>query len=130
MNSPQVNTPAIQELFAGVQQLNTSELKDFSEQVALLYAQRKTPHLSRKETDLLTKINEGIPESDYRRFLNLHQRRDTLENDERKEYLRLIGLIENKDAERVGYLAQLADLRSVSIETLMNDLGIIRPNYA
>ncbi len=80
------------------------------------------------EAGLLLKINEDIPGADRKRFKELHHRRNTLQEDERKEYLQLISLIENKDAERVWYLAELAELRGVSVHDLMGGLEIFQAN--
>ncbi len=80
------------------------------------------------EAGLLLKINEDIPETARKRFDELYQRRDTLEDDERAEFLQLVSLIENKDAERIWYLAELAELRGVSVDALMSELEIFQPD--
>ena len=78
------------------------------------------------EDGLLIKINEDIPYADRVRFDDLQQRRERLQDDEREEYLQLISLIENKDAERIKYMAELADLRGISIRALVDDLEIFQ----
>ena len=55
---------------------------------------------------------------------------ETLTSNEHQELLALIDRIEEADAERVQALANLAELRNVSITALMDELGILPPSYA
>lgn len=63
-------------------------------------------------------------------LLTAKRRAESLAPEERDELLALIDEIEQSDAERVARLAELAQLRSVSIRTLMSQLGIRPPAYA
>ncbi|CAN2042005.1 hypothetical protein GMMP15_660048 [Candidatus Magnetomoraceae bacterium gMMP-15] len=64
-------------------------------------AKRKAPSLSKKESELLFKINRGLPSKIQRRFNELTAKRqaETLTPSEHKELLKLIEQIENMDAE-------------------------------
>ncbi len=120
-----------QELLKATKQLDNSELKEFMRQLSAMYAQRQTPHLSQKESELLQKINQGIPESLWRPYKELVARRDAGEitPEEYEELIYLSDQIEELHAERIGYLVELAQLQQVSLTDLMDDLGIHPVNH-
>jgi len=119
-------SPSIQELLTSAQQLNMRDLKTFSQQVSLFYAQRKSPHLSKREAELLQKINRGLPEElwqPYRQLLiKLHD--ENLTPEEHKMLIHISNQIEEINAERIGYLVELAQLREQPLPKVMDDLGI------
>lgn len=123
---------SLDELLNGVAQLDTSELEHFISQVLTLRAQRVAPSLPKEETRLLEKINQGLPPDVQRRYDELiaKRRAETLTSEEHQELLALIDHIEQADAERVQTLTELAQLRNVTVTTLMTQLGIRRPAYA
>lgn len=88
-------------------------------------------HLSREESELLQKINLGIAEEKWRRYRDLiaKRRAETLTTEEHQELIALSDQIEQANARRIGYLAELATRRKLSLETLMRELGIIAPAY-
>lgn len=119
-------------LITGVEQLSTPDLESFANQVLALRARRRSPSLSRKETELLQKINQGLP-GEIQQRLNLltkKRRAETLTPEEHQELLGLVDEVEQMDAKRVEYLAELAQLRNTSLRLLMNQLGIRPPAYA
>jgi hypothetical protein len=122
----------LNEVLNGVAQLNLFELEQFASQVNRLLAQRKAPHLSKSEAELLQKINQALPTKTQRRFdeLNDKRRDEQLTAIEHQELLTLIEQIELRDAERLECLIELAQLRGVLLETLMAQLGIHSPAYA
>ncbi len=70
--------------------------------------------------------------ADHTRYKELEQKRrdETLLADEHQELLALITQIEQMNAERIGYLGELAQMRNLSLRSLMKELGINRPAYA
>jgi hypothetical protein len=89
-------------------------------------ARQKKAIKTASETDLLKKINLTISETEWDEYRNLNvlRRAETLTT---LEYERLIELgekIEIANVERVKNLITLANLRNVSLEKLMTDLGI------
>jgi hypothetical protein len=120
------------ELLKAVGQLNQSDLEQFVSQVIALRAKRQAPSLTRIESDLLLKINEGIPSDTQARYSELIARRqsETLTPDEYEELLRLTQQVEKLETRRVKYLAELARLRGTSITALMKKLGIRPPAHA
>jgi len=99
-----------------VAQLNAGELDQLMSQVISLRAKRKSPCLSKKETELLLKINKELPVKTQKRFDELNKKRqaETLTPSEHKELLSLIERIEKSDSVRIGHLAELARIRGIS----------------
>ena len=109
-----------------VAQLDTPDLDTFLDQVLLLRAERRAPHLSREETALLEKINTPLPEATWKRYSRLQKKRkaDKLTEVEYGELLQLINVVEMDNAERIGRVAELARLRGTTLEALMKSLGV------
>ncbi len=116
----------------GVEQLSTPDLEYLTSQVLAIRAKRRAPSLPRKEVELLQKINQGLPIELQQSLsmLTTKRRAETLTPAEQQELLTLIDEIEQRDAKRVEYLAELAQLRNVPLRVLMNQLGIRPPAYA
>jgi len=120
------------ELLKGVGQLSQPDLEQFVFQVIALRAKRQAPSLPRAESELLLKINEGVPSDIQKRYNELIAKRqaETLTPDEYEELLRLTQQVERLEVRRVEHLAELARLRGVSLTALMDNLGIRPPAYA
>lgn len=118
---------SLTELLQGVSQLDTRELDDFVSQVLTLRARRIAPSLAAEEARLLETVNRRLPTAAQQRFEELSVKRseETLTAEEHRELLDLIDRIENADAERVRALTSLAQVRGVSVQELMNQLGIL-----
>lgn len=116
----------IESLLEGIAQLDISELAKFQEQVTHLLAQRKAPHLSRQESEYLLKINEGFSAEFYTQYNALQEKlqEETLSPEEHQTLLQLNDKLEAKNVERMQYLIELAQLRSVSLDDLMQQLGL------
>ncbi len=121
----------LEELVRAAAQLGTRELESFVARVLALRAQRLAPSLAKEEARLLKEINRGLPAADQQRYdeLTSKLRADTLGSREHQELLALIDRIEHADAERIRALTSLAQLRDVSVEALMSDLGIHGPAH-
>ena len=85
--------------------------------------------LYQRETELLTKINEGLPEPQQIRYTELMQKslQKQLSETEHKELLSLISLMENQHVERLRHLVELATLWHCSVDEVMEKLGIQAP---
>ncbi len=120
------------QLLKAVEQLTRPERDRFVDDVAALRVSTRAPRLSRTESDLLTKINQGVPADLQSRYDGLITKRrgGTISEDEYNELLRLTEEVEDLDARRVEYLAELARLRETTVPALMQDLGITTPRYA
>lgn len=82
--------------------------------------------LSSQETDLLQKINAAIPLETWVRYRALVEKKEqhSISPEELQELIRLTDEIEIANAERLGYLIELASVRGVSVQELMKSLGI------
>ncbi len=119
------------QLLKAVEQMPQGELDQFVEKVVALRASHRAPRLSRTESELLTKINRGVPAELQNRYDELiaKRREGNLAQAEYDELLRLTEQVEELDAKRVEYLADLARLRQTTLPDLMNDLGIKPPPH-
>ena len=133
-------TPVIQveaqltlgELLRAVEQMQQPELDQFVDRVVAFRAGQRAPQLSDTESELLAKINQGVPVKIQSRYDTLiaKRRASTLTEAEHKELLRLTEQVEGLDAQRVEHLAELARLRKTTLRTLLKDLGIKPRPYA
>ncbi len=121
-----------EEVFNGLAQLKTNELEQFAERLLALQVRRRAQALPKAEADLLQKINQGLPAEQWQQYERLNDKlhEETITPDEHSEFLRLVDLIELADAERIGHLIELAKLRGISLDSLMDQLGLRRRTYA
>jgi len=119
----------VEKVLDGIARLNTPELEDFLSEVSILLARRKAPSLSKREAELLQKINQGLPETVQKRYDELSEKLhlETITPEEHKELLKLVDTTELANAERIEYLLELAGLRKVSLNELIRQLGIKPP---
>lgn len=120
------------EVLNGIAQLPPQELEQFTEKVLALRAKRHAPSLSKNETRLLKKINQGVKPEFRNRYteLNAKLQDKTLTSQEQQEFIALTDQIELADAERMRSLVELAQLRQISVDTLMETLGLRPPLHA
>lgn len=120
------------ELLRSVASLPAAELEQFVTRVLALRARLKAPTIPDQEANLLHKINIGLSAIQQQRFadLNLKRQEETLTDEEHQELLVLIEEMETKNVERIQSLSLLAQLRQVSLTTLMQNLGIKALPYA
>lgn len=121
-----------EELLRAVEQLPPPELAAFTEKVLALRLRQAAPVLSQDETELLMRINQGVPADIQLRYDTLIAKRaaETLTAEEHAELLRLTDQIEQIDANRMEQLVALAQMRQISLAQLLRDLGIGNPTYA
>lgn len=119
------------ELLRAVQQLNQNELEQFVFKVVNLRAKQQAPSLPKTESDLLRKINQGLPKELQKKYKVLLEKRraEELTPKEHKELLSLSDQVEKLEAQRVEYLAEMARLRQTNMTDLMSSLGIQSPAY-
>jgi hypothetical protein len=120
------------EVIKGVERLEADELEEFLTRVLTIRAQRRAPSLPKEETELLQKINQGVPLEVRNRYDELHEKMldETLTPDEQQELIELSDQIEFADAERLKHLILLAQLRNTTVDSLMDQLGLRRRVYA
>jgi uncharacterized protein (DUF1778 family) len=83
-------------------------------------------HLSKRESELLLAINQSFSHVSWQRYLELIDKRDeeTITAYKLDELIGMTNGIEEANAERSQYLIELAQLRDVSLEQLMDDLDL------
>jgi hypothetical protein len=115
-----------EELLHALEDLATPELEQIISRLIVLKAERTAPHLPQRESELLLRINQGLPDDTTRRYRELISRRRTrsLSPEEHEELLRLTDRAEALEADRLVHLAELARLRHTSLSRLMEELGI------
>ncbi len=119
-------------LLDSLPQLGADELDLLANQVIQLRAQRKAAHVSDAESALLSKISEGVVPLLLRRRcaeLTQRQRAGLLREEEQEELSNIVDEIEIRNAQRIGYLADLAELRQTTLDELMSTLEIAPFSY-
>jgi hypothetical protein len=119
------------QLLRAVERLPAQELATFVAQVVALRAQREAPHLSQSETRLLLQVNQGLPAQTQRRFDELVAKRqaETISSEEIQELIQITDQVEQRDAQRLAALVELARLRGTTLDALMATLGIAPSGY-
>lgn len=107
-------------------QMPEEEFQRFVTRLFTLKAQERTPALSERESELLTGINQGLSSADARRMKELIGKRQsyTLTENELQELIRLTDESERLNVERLKHLLELAQLRGVTLDEVMNQLHI------
>ncbi len=80
--------------------------------------------MPKTEVELLQKISQRLPPEVRKRYdeLNAKLHEETITPEEHQELLQLVDRVELADAERLQHLIELARIRNVSVDTLMNQL--------
>lgn len=122
----------LEDILQGIARLEIGELEKFTDRVMDLRASRRAPRLSKEEADLLRKINQGLSAEAWQRYENLNQKvhAETISPEEHQEFLQLVDQVEMTDAERLFHLIELSRIRGVSVDALMDQLGLRRSVYA
>ena len=121
-----------EQIISAMSHLNLPELEQVFDHILALQAERKAPHLSASESELLLRINQGLPPELRDRIAALRAKReeDSITDAEYDELTRLADQAEELHAERIAALAELARLRGVRLPVLMDQLGIHFPETA
>ncbi len=125
-------TITTEKLLEAASKLSPEELNQLVDNVLKLRADRAAVSLPQAESDLLEKVNRGLPEAVWQRYEVLLKRRqaEKLTDEEHAELVNISDQIEVQNAERIQHLIKLAQLRKQSLPDLMNELGIQPPDYA
>lgn len=116
-----------------VSKMKTADLEVFLREVAHLLAQRKAPVISKRESQLLLKINKPLLSSKAQTQLDLlHQKLQTeiISESEHETLMSLIKRREKKGVKRLEALIELAQLKKQSPKDLMKKMGLSTLSYA
>lgn len=88
--------------------------------------------LVKREATLLQKINQSLSQIQWQRYRDLISKRqaESLTSEEQAELIALSDQLEEANAERITYVAQLATLRKTTVPALMKELGLKPAAYA
>lgn len=89
-------------------------------------------HLSKSESELLLAINHSFSHVNWQRYFELIDKRDAekITPDELGELISITNDVEEANAKRLQYLIELAQLRSVSLDELMEELDLRPARHA
>lgn len=114
-------------LLRGLPQLSERELERLAQATAFIRARAKAESLDAAETNLLLKIDQcTIPQTlkaQYARLAETQDRR-SLSPSEQAQLADVIDQMELINAERLNYLIQLANLRQITLDALMDQLEL------
>ncbi|MBD2776391.1 STAS/SEC14 domain-containing protein [Iningainema tapete] len=122
---------SLDELIQAANQLDEADLDRLVQQVVILRAYRKANVLPLEEAQLLHKINQCIDPELRAQYQTLRAKKEaeTLTDAEYNTLIQLSNQIEQFGAQRLEALANLAQLRQVSLSELMKTLGIQPATY-
>ena len=91
-----------------------------------------TPHKSLAEAELLQQIDLGFPSDWWERYeaLKAKRRAEALTSEEHTRLIEMSDRLEEANARRMRALVELASLRSMTLEALMERLGLQTPAHA
>ena len=121
-----------QVLIQGVAEMPISEMERFVQQVDALIVQKKATDKNYRERFLLGKINQTVLSKEkIERYQKLVQKleAETISKAEYKEFMKLTELEEQIRYERLTYLVELAQLKSITLPQLMDNLGLNQPSH-
>lgn len=126
------NDLSVQQIISATGKLSLPDLEKVFASVLTLRAQRKHPSLPEAEVALLEQINSGLPQPLRERLRELKAKRadHSINDAEYEELTRLVLQAEELHATRMTALGELALLRGVALDALMDQLGIRFPENA
>jgi hypothetical protein len=118
-----------EQIISAIARLSLPELEQVFDQVLALQARRKATALSAAESALLARVNQGLPVAlrDRIGFLRAKREEDSITDAEYEELTRLTDQTEERHADRMAALGELAKRRGVGLAALMDQLGIHFP---
>ncbi len=115
-----------EDLLKGATQMGTEDLEKFMDRLGYLLARRKAPKPTERELELLKKIYEPLKVKIQRRYdlLNAKLKNESLTPAEHQELLALVETAEGHNADWLKSMIELSRLRGISVEDLMEQLGL------
>jgi hypothetical protein len=124
-------SPSTNSILMAVRQMPIAEMEQLVDQVIAIRAERIAPHLTADESALLARVNQGLPGDNRVRLRALIEKRDdeTITASEWQELAALTDQLELLHADRLAALAELAQLRGVTLAEVISQLGIQFPDH-
>jgi hypothetical protein len=113
-----------EEFVKGASKMDTPTLTRFFKVVGNLLTVRATSNHNNREAEVLEKLENLIPPVLSRRYRTLHRKlqNDTITDKERAELRYIANFIEEKATDKVYLLAELAALRKISLDELIQQM--------
>lgn len=123
---------SLDELLNGVAKMDISSLEEFSSEINRLIARRKAPNPSERELELIHLIYQPMDKKIQERYNQLSKKnlKRAIGNDEHLELLKLVKIAEEHNVKWLEALVELAQLRSVSLEKVKEQLGMENPSFS
>ncbi|MEM1327982.1 MAG: hypothetical protein AAGI23_18630 [Bacteroidota bacterium] len=119
----ELSSPVEEKLKSKAAQLGKS-LNDLI--VEILQEEVKNEVDTTSESYLLQQVNLGIPIEQWHRYHSLIEKRNAVQltTEEQQELIHLSDTIEERNAERMSYIFELAAKRQVAPESIIQELGL------
>ena len=123
--------PSTNAILTGARSMPIAELERLVNQLIAIRTERVAPHLTAEEGGLLTCINQGLPTTDRYRLRELLGRKDdgSITDIEWQELTALTDRLDLIQADQLTALTELGQLRGITLDEVMTQLGIQFPNY-
>ncbi len=121
-----IHTQQLNNIYQSLSILNVLELDQVMQEVIILRRKKLPSVLTHNETELLKKINSGAPTVIQKRydFLVKKRKNETINDEEYQELLELTAYMENLGVKRLEYLLELAKLRNLSLDEIVEQLQL------
>ena len=115
-----------EQLLQAALQMSRPEIEQFVRKLFSLKVRQEAPGLSKREAELLMKINQGLPAALQERLNELIEKRqaEIISAKELRELKKLTDRVEKFDATRLELLIELAHIRQVPLRKLIKQLGL------
>lgn len=132
MASVQASPPKLnpEQILEQMGQLALSDLEQVMNKGYYLLAEKKAPHLSKRETELFMEISKGFEQEFQDRYDVLKEKleNETMNLLENEEFIGMTEIVEARNVTRLQCIVELAQLRQVTVPELMNQLGLVKHN--
>ena len=119
---------SINKILQGIKKLDAKSLDKFAQEVNRLVSHKKNKPSAEREAELLEQIHSIILASIKREEKRLYAKMQegTITPKEKEELDFLLDFMENKAAERIHLMGELAKLKGVSLHDLAKEINIQR----
>jgi len=121
-----IHSDRLNNIYKSLSILNITELEQVMQEVINLRRKKLPTVLSQNESELLKKINIGVPDVIQKRYNFLVKKRkdEAINAEEYQELLELTAYMENLGVKRLEYLLELAKLRNLSVDEIVEQLQL------
>ncbi len=119
--------PSVTDLLDNISQLGKNDFEVFFREILSLRARRVAQVLPQAESVLLGNVYQHLPDDIEQRYEVLSEKRQaqTIQPDEYTELLKLVDIVEKYNVQRLQYIVELANLRKMTVQDLMQQLGLM-----